>query len=334
MLRRQKIRRLAWVAVGSLITVLAFGGGYLWRHLRDKGADVEATAERASPQQRAQALDLLDRAVAARHGELTNEAVRLAIDARRLNPVAPGAALFLAETSLRQRDYVNADAAAREALRHPQYHAGANIILALGEWMRRGERGTEAAGATSTQLLLEAAESELASGAVRFLAGDLLRAIGRPAEAHANSVASLYRQQGWNSAAVLTAKLWLALEEAGPLAKSGAALAVGREGEIFGASAVQLQRAIREKRDLSLAIMALQSVFTAKQLAYLSSDSALETGTSAKTHPSGEQLTPPFGNLTKFSGKRRDHVGRAWERQEPRMGNWRFQVPDGATGKH
>ncbi len=319
------MRRLVWVAVVSLITLWALGAGYLWRQLRTKNAAPQAPAEQTTPEQRAQALQLLDRAVTAKHGELTNEAVRLALDARRLDADVPGAALFLAEMSLRAGNAEGVNAAEKVALAQENYSADAQLLLALNAWMLRGQRGSGDAGRTSTQLLAEASEVELANSQVRFFAGDLLRAIGQPAEAHASLLGSLHRQGPWNSSALLIAKLWLALEEAGPKAQSGAALATGREGEILGANAVQLQRAGRQQGegDKVRLVRALQSVFTAKQVDDLSSDPALAGGALAAVRPLGEQLSPPFARANAATA-----VPEAWPDETLQKGHNNLESKD------
>lgn len=297
--RSPKMRRLAWVAVALLITLWAFGGGYLWRQLRTKSAAAGKTTEQAVPEQRAQALELLDRAVTARHGELTNEAVRLALDAQRLDADVPGAALFLAEMSLRAGDAEGLNAAANEALTQENSSADAQLLLALSAWMLRGQRGSEDAGRASTQLLAEAAEAELANNQVRFFAGDLLRAIGQPAEAHANLLGSLFRQAPWDSTALLVAKLWLALEEAGPdvqagaADRSGVALDTGPEGEIYGAAAVRLKELLDRGTGTAASLDELRTVLTAKQASLLLGDPAMgAAGTAANKGDRG--LLPPF----------------------------------------
>lgn len=331
--RRQKMRRLALVAVVSLITMWAFGAGYLWRQLRAKSETAETTSEQVIPQERAQALELLDLAVTARHGELTNEAVRLALDARRVDPTVPGAALFLAEMSLRAGDAEGVNAAAKEALAQEIYAADARLLLALNAWMLRGQTGTEDAGRSSSHLLAEASEAELANNQVRFFAGDVLRAIGRPGEAHSSLIGSLHRQGPWDSTSLLAAKLWLALEEAGPKAQSAAALATGREGENCGATAVQLQRAIREQSDTAQFASALQSVFTAKQIAELSFDPALAGVAGALARPVGEQLSLPFARANPSNEEVGALPREAWQQETNALDTSHFQLPDGLLKK-
>lgn len=327
------MRRLAWIAVVSLITLWAFGAGYLWRQLRTKSAAAEPTTEQAIPQQQAQAFAVLDRAVRAWHEGLTNEAWRLAKDAQRVDPTVPGAALLQAEMSLLASDTEGVSIAANEALAQETYAADARLLLALNAWMLRGKTGTEDAGRSATRFLAEASEAELANNQVRFFASDLLRAIGRPGEAHASLMGSLHRQGPWDSISLLTAKLWLTLQEAGPKAKSGAALATGREGEIFGASAVQLLGAIREKRDAAAPAGALQSVFTAKQIALLSSDYALATGFSAAAQASREKAAPPFSRSNPSVEDVRSPAVEAWTQEGPAAVSKHFPLPGGAVGK-
>lgn len=307
----------------------AFGAGYLWQQLRAKSAAAGTMTQQTNPEQRAQALELLDRAVAARHEELTNEASRLASDAQRLDPGVPGAALFLAEISLSAGDAEGVNAAAQKALAQEIYAADARLLLALVAWMLRGRTSAEEAGASSTQLLSEASDAELANSQVRFFAGDVLRAIGRNAEAHASLIGSLHRQGPWDSAALLAAKLWLALEESGPDARSGAALATGREGEIYGAKAVQIKRAIREQADAVRSVSSLQSVFTAKQVAELSSDPALTGDVMAAARPVGEQLSLPSLRANLSTDKVGALPGEVRQQGINALDSKHFQLPEG-----
>lgn len=288
--RRQQLRRRALWAVVSLIILCAFGAGYLWRQMRSKGWAFKEAAHQVTRPQHAQALEVLDRAVTARYRGMTNEAVRLAMDARHLDPEVAGGALFVAEMALRRGALEDSTASAFEALRREEYAGDARLILALNAWMRRGQAGAEAAGRSSTQLLAEAAEAELANNQVRFFAGDLLRAIGQPAEAWANLTGSLHRLFPWDSAAVIAAKLWLALEEAGLAGDSNAALSPGAKEDYFGSAAARTQRMLRTDGDLASAFDALQAVFTPKQAVWIMSDPAL----------AGAAL-PSVGEAIKFS---------------------------------
>lgn len=292
--RRQKVRRLALVAVVSLITLWAFGAGYLWWQLKAKSAAAETPTEQTDPKQRAQALELLDRAVEARHAELDNEAVRLAVQARTLDPDVPGADLFAAEMALRQNNTGMAEAAAREALEQRQYTADAQVILALSGWMLRGQAGADTAGASSLQLLAEAADAELSNVAVRFFAGDLQRAVGRPSEAHQSLLRGLHRQQPWDSFALLVAKLALAIDEAGPRGSSAALLAAGDQADFFASTAIDLRST---GRGSALGAVDPRAFFSAKQLACLALDPALAS-VAGLSSEKGSVPFLPFAEVT------------------------------------
>lgn len=272
--RKETRRRVLWAAV--LLSILwAFAAGYLWRQWSVKSFAAEQTMQQATPQQRAEAMRLLDRAIEAKHGELLGEALRLADEARQIDPQTPGLAVFIAEMALSQGQIDAVAAAARAGLQLPGSTARPKLLLALEAWMRRGQTGPAEAGERATQWLSEAGGDELANSSVRFFAGDLFRSTGRPAEAQANLLASLYRQQPWDSATLLATKLWLALEEAGPTANLRTTAATGREGKIYGATAVRLQRVIQSSGDVAPAVAALQTIFSTKQTAELLSDPAL-----------------------------------------------------------
>jgi len=322
------MRRLAGVAVVSLLILWALGAGFLWQTWKAKIAATKQSAPQTNAEQRVEARALLDRAVTARFGELTNEAMRLASEARRIDPNLPSAALFFAELSLRGGKTDNAEAAAKEALRREAHAANARLLLALNAWMLRGQTGTESAGKTAVQLLAEASEAELANNHVRFFAGDLLRAIGRPGEAHLSLLGSLYRQAPWDSSTLLLAKLWLALEEAGPSEESGTALATGPEGALYGAAAARLQRAFRGGDVTISAFDGLQTLFTAKQTAVLLSDSAMGAVPLIYTQ-NPDRLFPPFTRIDPPTRQIGSAAAQAWEDNASGPERRHRQLPEG-----
>jgi tetratricopeptide (TPR) repeat protein len=277
------------VALLFLLSLAAgFSRGKDWSQATTESAAIESVTE----EQRAAARVLLERAVQARHAELNDEALRLAVEARNIDPDVPGAALLAAEMALSQGDTEIAVAAAKEALEQAQYAADALLILALNAWRMRGQSGVDAADAASTQLLTGAADAELSNGAVRFFAGDLQRAIGRPDEAHRSLLGGLYRQEPWQSAALLTAKLALSIDQAGG-AGSAALLDVGEEAEVFGASATALGRAQRESVDRARS--AVCGIFTHKHLEILARDPLL---TAALVRDQKKPPFLPFGEIS------------------------------------
>lgn len=217
---------------------------------------------------------MLERAVEARYTELTNEAARLALQAKRTDEAVPGADLFVAEMALRQGDAVAAGTAAQQALHQAHYADDARLILALNTWMLRGEIGTEAAAARSMQLLGEAAEDSLCNSAVRFITGDLQRATGQLDDAHRSLLGGLHRQQIWQSVAVITAKLALSTAELRPDA-SVVSSVVSEQAEVFGSSVALLRRAQNERADLGPALASVRSIFTQKHVEVLARDPAL-----------------------------------------------------------
>lgn len=271
--RRERRARAAW-QVAAVFLLLALAGGFVtgnsWWRVRSKAASTEAVTSA----QRAKARLLLDRAVQARHAGSADEALRLASEARTAEPGVPGAALFAAEMALRRGEPEIAGAVASGSLGEAQYAADARLILAISGWMLRSQTGSEAAGASATQLLAEAAEEELSNGAVRFFAGDLQRAVGRPAEAHRSLLGGLYRQHAWQSAAVLAAKIALSRDEVAAYG-GGAQLDVDEEPGFFGAAATALVRAIRGEAESAFAAHGVCLIFTRKHLAILAHDPAL-----------------------------------------------------------
>lgn len=312
--RRQELRRRALWAAALLVVLWTFGAGYLWRQWRVTSLAVEQTTQQMEPQQRAEALRLLDCAIEAKHGELSGEASRLAEEARLINPQTPGLDVFIADMLLSQGQIDSVSTAARAALELPGSAARPKLLLALEAWMRRGQTGSVEAGERATQWLREAGEDELANSAVRFFAGDFLRSAGRPAEAQANLLASLYRQHPWDSSTLLAAKLWLALEEAGPAANSGNAAAPGQADETFGPPAVLLKRVLESGEDVAPAVAALPTMFSAKQTEELLSDPAL-----AQAFLNPAQLTsgflPPHAEFKSLPDRGRPPSGDKAEKQ-------------------
>jgi hypothetical protein len=324
--RRERRTRFA-VRAGTFFLVLALAAGFVWGKGWWRTTTEIAPAEAVTPEQRAEARLLLERAVQARHAELTNEAVRLAVEARNIDPDVPGAALFAAEMALRQGDAEIAGAAALEALKQAQYAADARLILALNAWMRRGESGVDAAGSASTQLLSEAANEELSNGAVRFFAGDLQRAIGRSGEAHRSLLGGLYRQETWHSAALLTAKLALSIDQAGG-AGSAALLDVGEESEVFGTTAAALGRAQSEEAETTAAATAVRGAFARKHLEILASEPTLVAASP------GREQTPfvPFGEIAPPSVEAQPVFLMPWEEEPKALDSNQFQLPRDSLG--
>ena len=326
--RRARVSRAISFAV-AIFLVLALAAGFAWgKGWISKQTDAPA-GQPATPAQRAEARQLLDRAIEARHAELSNEAMRLAMEARSIDPDVPGADLFAAEMALREGNAEVAEAAARLALEKMQYAADAQLILALNAWMLRGMSGVDSAGAASQQLLTEAAETELSNGAVRFFAGDLQRATGRTAEAHRSLLGGLYRQEVWHSAALLTAKLALTVDEADG-AGGAALLVVGEESEKFGTVAAALGRSSNAGVDTGAADAA-RATFARKHLEQLSDDPALAALAGAK-HAPGDFL--PFGELAPPTIESEPAYVMPWEREGKTLDSKQFQLPSDPLGNY
>ncbi len=207
----------------------------------------------------------------------------------------PGVALLIAEMAMRQGDAVTAVKAAQDALAQSQYADDAKLILALNTWMLRGEMGAESAGASALQMLSEAADEGLSNSSVRFFAGDLQRANGRPSEAHRSLLGGLYRQQAWQSAAVLGAKIALALEESGPDIASAAPWA-DEQAQVFGAPVAALGRAESQSPEMGPALAAVRATLTQKHLKILARDPALS---SSELPEKKAHLSLPFERVSR-----------------------------------
>lgn len=280
---------LAWLAV--ICMALAFAAGVAWQRTAANRAK-NAVATGPSPEAQAAARRLLESAVTARYADQPDEAFRLAREAREADPMTPGAATFIAEVALRQGKTDEVDIAAREAIQRGRYVADAKLLLALNRWMGRTQSGAVDARAAATQLLEEATAEELSNGTARFFAGDLQRAVGRPGEAHRSLLGGLHRQEPWHSAALLSAKMRLAVEEAVP--RAGPNVPASSAGaDTFGGAAYDMYRAVQSGDEAAIAAARakLQGAFTSRQLGILSSDSAFA---SLKLVPAGEGSDVPF----------------------------------------
>jgi hypothetical protein len=294
--RQRAFRALLWCGVG--ITCLAFAAGFALTS--DMSGESLASGEKEiNTAQRAESLRLLDQAVQAKFGELWNEAARLAFEARQTDEETPRLDIFIGELAFEKGEIDAVGSAARAALLREPMSADAKLLLALRAWALRGQTGVAQAGASATALLQQAAADELSNGVVRFFAGDFQRAIGRPGDAHVELLGGLYRQHVWHSAALLTAKLFLALEEAGPSGSLASSVFIDPEVEAFGTSATALRRTIRNSGNIVPASTSSTDNFSAKQLRVLSSDQAFASapGTFAG---SGPISPPPFGGISAF----------------------------------
>lgn len=283
---------LAWLAV--ICMALAFAAGIAWQRTAATRAK-NAVATGPTPEEQATARRLLDSAISARHADQTDEALRLAREAREADPMTPGAATFIAEVALRQGKTDEVDIAAREAIRQGRYVADAKLLLALNRWMGRTQSGAVDARAAATQLLEEATAEELSNGTARFFAGDLQRAVGRPGEAHRSLLGGLHRQEPWHSAALLSAKMRLAAEEAGPRADPNVpALSAGADA--FGGAVYDMHRALQGGDEAAIAPSRarLQGAFTTWQLGVLARDPAFA---SLELVTAGEGAAVPFAAI-------------------------------------
>jgi hypothetical protein len=283
---------LAWLAV--ICMALAFAAGVVWQRTAANRAK-SAVASGPTPEEQAAARRLLESAVTARYADQPDEALRLAREARETDPMTPGAATFIAEVALRQGKTDEVDIAAREAIQQGRYVADAKLLLALNRWMGRTQSGAVDARAAATQLLEEATAEELSNGTARFFAGDLQRALGRPGEAHRSLLAGLHRQEPWHSAALLSAKMRLAAEEAGPRAEPNVpALSAGADA--FGGAVYDMHRALQGGDEVAIAPARarLQGTFTTWQLGVLARDPAFA---SLELVTAGEGAAVPFAAI-------------------------------------
>lgn len=265
--RKMLIRRWSFVGATSVAVILAFSAGFLWKKSSAKAPSV-AAAEPVAEDRRHEAVVLMDRAVRAKHEEKFDDAISTVAQARQADPGLHGGDTVLAEIALRRGDSPVVRRAAREALNRGENPADANLLLAVDSWQARGLPGgsTGAAGDAALLRLVDAEAAELSNGNVRFFQGDLLRELGRNAEAQRSLLGGLHRQQPWTSVSVIAAKQQLAGAEAGNVPTSTPA----------GDAMVALREALRAGEEPRPFIDQLRAVVSEGQSLELLQDAAFD----------------------------------------------------------
>jgi hypothetical protein len=198
-----------WVMM-FCVGVMAYGGGIGWQKWRAARVALEPQTMdgEVAPEQKAEALRLLDEAIKARHEERYDAAWGLALRAQQTDPGLAGWDLLMAELAFQRRDSGAFSKHALVAELLPESAAGAKLLLVLERWRRPWGEGQskEDSARFLADLLAQATAAQPSVDVTWFFRGDLLRLIGKPSEAHQALLGSLHRQAPWRSSAVLAAK--------------------------------------------------------------------------------------------------------------------------------
>lgn len=204
-----------------IVGFMAYCGGIGWQKWRSSRVALETRlmVEEVAPENKTEALRLLDEAIKARHEERYDEGWELALRVQETDPVLAGLALLMAELAFQRRDAEAFSKYARAGALLSESAAGAKLLLALEHWRSRVAEGRsdEESGRISADMLAEAAAAQLSMDVTWFFRGALLRQIGKPAEAHHALLGSMHRQAPWRSASVIGAKIDFAQAESSAL---------------------------------------------------------------------------------------------------------------------
>ena len=215
-------------AVGALAVLLALVGGYAWQSVRasaevrlakQAGGEVSAAVSVVSPEQKAEALRLIDEAVRAKYEGRTNEALRIAQRARAVDPSVRGVDILAGEIAIESPDLEKrreALLAANRALDRGEDTAGARLILALGTWQEHD--GESVAGFTAKTRALrrieEAADEHPSEPALHFFWSEILATFGKYRDVHRRMLTAMHCAQPWHSYALIARKASFASRDA------------------------------------------------------------------------------------------------------------------------
>jgi hypothetical protein len=213
------LRRAAW-AFSIVLCLGAFVGGFVFqRHKPSEQAAAQVVAPQVPPEQKAQALRLMDEAVRARHEDRTDEALRIAQRARAVDPSVRGVDILSGLIAIESPDHEkrrDARLAANQALDRGEDTAGARLILALGAWQEQD--GESVAGFTAKtralRLISEAVEAFPSEPALHFFWSQMLASSGQLRDAQRKTSDSLRSLQPWDSSVLIARKASFASSDA------------------------------------------------------------------------------------------------------------------------
>ena len=213
------LRRAAW-AFSIVLCVGALVGGFVFqRHKPSEQAAAQEVAPQVSPEQKAEALRLMDEAVRARHEDRTDEAVRIAQRARQIDPSVRGVDILAGEIAIESPDpekRQEALLAANRALDHGEDTVGARLILALGTWQEHDRESVAGFTARTRALRLigEAADVFPSAPALHFFWSEMLAPSGHYRDVHRRMLTAMHCAQPWHSSALIARKASFASRDA------------------------------------------------------------------------------------------------------------------------
>ena len=213
------LRRAAW-AFSIVLCVGAFVGGFVFqRHKPSEQAAAQVVAPQVSPEQKAEALRLMDDAVRAKYEDRTEEAVRIAQRARQIDPSVRGVDILAGEIAIESPDpekRQEALLAANSALDRSEDTAASRLILALGTWQEQDGEG--AAGFTARtralRLIGEAADEFPSALALHFFWSEMLAPSGHYRDVHRRMLTAMHCTQPWHSSVLIARKVSFAPRDA------------------------------------------------------------------------------------------------------------------------
>lgn len=277
---RRRERKLRMLGRAALCAVLAasFVAGFFWKAITaERAAEPSAVAE-ARSDRLDDALRLMDEAARAKTESRSKDAVAAAAAARHADPAVRGVDIFVGTVAIEAAQPETARLAAEQALRRQESEAAAKLLLALHQWMVRGEgSGVREAVGRVEPLLTEASEAEPSNMEVMFFWGDIASFGGREDLAHRRLLGGVHRQQPWLSSATIAAKMELAAEEAASMKLAGAQNPSPPPPPTpVGEALVGLSRAALSGSDPAPALAALRAASTEWQAKQLLCDYAFD----------------------------------------------------------
>ena len=213
------LRRAAW-AFSIVLCVGALVGGFVFqRHKPSEQAAAQVVAPQVSPEQKAEALRLMDEAVRAKYEDRTEKAVRIAQRARQIDPSVRGVDILAGEIAIESPDpekRQEALLAANSALDRGEDTAASRLILALGTWQEQDSE--DAAGFTAKtralRLVGEAADEFPSAPALHFFWSEMLAPSGHYRDVHRRMLTAMHCTQPWHSSVLIARKASFASRDA------------------------------------------------------------------------------------------------------------------------
>lgn len=268
-------RRNLWIAAFALpaLFATAFYAGFSWKTSKRNDSP---NASSASTENQTQALQHMDDAVHAKYHDRFDEAKTAAQAARNAAPDISGVDVVFAEIALTTNHIDAMRQAARASMKRGQNRGDALMFLGLEKWIRRRSvRNQYNAIVEAKALMTRASEEDMSNMIIMFFRGDIESSTGDNAKAQKFLLGSLYRQQPWVSAAIISAKMQLAEKEAREASHTGD---LGAEIPVtdLGRAFVALHQALISRSNLQSPLAALRRRASALQIKMLLNDQAFD----------------------------------------------------------